>query len=448
VNVLAVALIAMLAITLHLAPAVQAASSAGGGSIIHWNSNMIYAGQNNGLPWGPVGENAGVSGANFPPNQQLRLVLVAGNINNNHALCKSARATVGSVTTDGSGAFQHDFTWPAAAGQVNSEYSICGLSAADGNIVSHQDDGPFTVLSASPPTLSVSPNSVSPQGTVTFSGQNWVPPQTVTISVNNNAFNTIATNSSGLNSGTFSVTFTFPSSVQSGSYTFTGNTANGLLVSGTTTATITALPTPTATVTTTATVTGTPTATDTTTPTAATNTTSTNSSNNTGNTSSGNAGQILLVGLIVAVVLILLAGAGLVIYMIMQRSSSQKTAPDSPPGTYGQPMPPGGPYADFGSPMQSSSSFNAYDQATQQGVTYPGSGPLMQPTGPMDNYVQPMQQGGAPPGSMPANSFHSTGTIASVCMNCGMPLAPSDMRCNQCGMPVGAQNPNTSNWGR
>src|SRR5713101_4802491 len=56
----------------------SAAHAGGGGPIIHWDSTMIYAGQNNGYPWGPVGENAIVHGANFSPNQQLHLIVVPG----------------------------------------------------------------------------------------------------------------------------------------------------------------------------------------------------------------------------------------------------------------------------------------------------------------------------------------------------------------------------------
>src|SRR5213593_1026097 len=71
----------------------SAARAAGGGPIIHWNSSMIYAGQNNGNPWGPVGENASVNGQNFPPNLGVHLVLAQGDSNNNPAICKAAVAT-------------------------------------------------------------------------------------------------------------------------------------------------------------------------------------------------------------------------------------------------------------------------------------------------------------------------------------------------------------------
>ncbi|MGH2478566.1 MAG: hypothetical protein ACRDHW_02775, partial [Ktedonobacteraceae bacterium] len=55
--------------------------------IIHWDSTMVYPGQNNGNPEGPVGEIAVVQGVNFTAGQQLKLILVAGNSVSNATLC-------------------------------------------------------------------------------------------------------------------------------------------------------------------------------------------------------------------------------------------------------------------------------------------------------------------------------------------------------------------------
>src|SRR6266568_7079391 len=107
----------------------SAARAAGSGPVIHWNASMIYAGENNGNPWGPVGENASVQGVNFPANQQFRLVLVQGDSNNDAALCHSPVATVGSATSNSAGQFYQNYSWPAAAGQVNKAYSICAIKA-------------------------------------------------------------------------------------------------------------------------------------------------------------------------------------------------------------------------------------------------------------------------------------------------------------------------------
>src|ERR1700674_1739692 len=75
---LPVVLLAMFSLALLTSPTAHAGGS---GPIIHWDSSMIYAGQNNGYPWGPVGENASVKGENYPANQQYRLVLVQGDSN-------------------------------------------------------------------------------------------------------------------------------------------------------------------------------------------------------------------------------------------------------------------------------------------------------------------------------------------------------------------------------
>ena len=54
------------ALALGLAWSVAPAHAAGGcgttQSCIHWSSDMIYAGHNNGYPEGPVGEHAAVTG--------------------------------------------------------------------------------------------------------------------------------------------------------------------------------------------------------------------------------------------------------------------------------------------------------------------------------------------------------------------------------------------------
>lgn len=215
-KILTVVLLAILAvITLHQSPP-PGVRAAGNGPIIHWNSRMIYPGQNNGFPWGPVGENASVEGANFLPGLQLRLVLAQGDSNSNPAICKMAVATVNTVTADSSGQFNQNFSWPVAAGQVNQEYSICALLAANGEVVSHQDDGPFTVLSSNPPLINISTSTVTAGSTIIVTGQNWVPPQRVNAVIAQCADCGAApiangtASSTGLNSGSFSITLTIP----------------------------------------------------------------------------------------------------------------------------------------------------------------------------------------------------------------------------------------------
>src|SRR5258708_40207860 len=60
------------AVSIHHAPIPLAG---GGGPIIHWNSSMIYAAENNAYPWGPVGENASFKSDTYPPNHHSTLYL-------------------------------------------------------------------------------------------------------------------------------------------------------------------------------------------------------------------------------------------------------------------------------------------------------------------------------------------------------------------------------------
>src|SRR6266853_6002043 len=136
----------------------SAAHAGGGGPIIHWDSSMIYAGQNNGYPWGPVGENTIVHGAGFTANQNLRLVVSPGDSNADANVCQQSVLTivVATVTSDSAGNFTQNFPWPGAAGHVNQGYSICALLMADNSTVSRRDDGPFTVLTSNPPVITLS----------------------------------------------------------------------------------------------------------------------------------------------------------------------------------------------------------------------------------------------------------------------------------------------------
>ena len=111
---LPVALLVMVSLSLLTSPTAHAGGS---GPIIHWDSSMIYAGQNNGYPWGPVGENAIVHGANFTANTNLRLVVSPGDSNSDANVCQQSLLTivVGTTTTDNTGSFTQNFAWPGAA---------------------------------------------------------------------------------------------------------------------------------------------------------------------------------------------------------------------------------------------------------------------------------------------------------------------------------------------
>jgi hypothetical protein len=242
------------------------ARAAGGGAIIHWDSRMIYAGQNNGFPLGPVGEHAQVHGASFTDadGTVLTLQLVQGDVNNPnppaiaYEFCKLTPTKValpGSVTVHG-GSFDMSFDWPAQAG--SGQWSICAYGPdglpADGGTT---DDGPFTVLSANPPALDISAASVTAGSKLTITGHNFLPAQgniQVVAGACHNcgspAIVTQTTSSSG-SGGDFSVTLTIPGNVAPGNYVVSAFNQTGAIdvglqqPDGSKSFAVTAAPTPT-----------------------------------------------------------------------------------------------------------------------------------------------------------------------------------------------------------
>lgn len=212
--------------------------------VIHWDANMIYPGQNNGYPWGPVGELAVVHGEKFTGSsvlgQPIKLALIQGDVNNppggdsSYEFCKLAgpKIALGQANVDGSGKFDYNFTWPAAAG--SGMYSICAYDTLDGFPVGNIDDGPFTALSG-PPSVAVSRSSVGQGESITVTGKNWTPPQDVNVyiaaCVDCDGPIVVAgtAQSSGLHAGTFSISFTIPSGATPGDYVAGANAHGGVL---------------------------------------------------------------------------------------------------------------------------------------------------------------------------------------------------------------------------
>ncbi len=221
------------------------AQAAGLDPIIHWDSNMIYPGQNNGYPRGPVGELATVHGEKFTASsvlgQTVKLALIQGDVNNppgggsTYEFCKLAgpKIAVGQANVDGTGKFDFNFTWPAAAG--SGMYSICAYNTLDGLPAGNIDDGPFSVLSGGAPSVAVSRTTVSMGESITVAGKNWTPPQDVNVyiaaCVDCDGPIVIAgtAHSSGLHAGTFSMTFTIPNGATPGNYVAGANAHGGVL---------------------------------------------------------------------------------------------------------------------------------------------------------------------------------------------------------------------------
>ena len=448
-----IALVAiMLGLSIGHAPR---ADAAGNGPLISWDKSMIYPGQNNGNPWGPVGENALIHGQGFPANLRVSVILVPGNSNQNPALCsKAPAATLGNVTTSGAGAFQLSFTWPGQAGGINSAYSVCSLS--NGLPMSYRDGGPFTVLANSVPSIAVSPNSVQPGSAITISGQNWVPPQQVNITVTGSSQLLSATpTSNGINTGTFSLTVNIPASAQPGGYVVSGFSGNNVLHAANQNMSITtpATPTPTATPSPTPTVTATATSTATVTAggTSTVGPGNTPASTNSGSSNSGSTGgpsPIILI-VFIAVALVLLTSIGLIIFMVLHRAPPQNKRP-----TRGAPVRPGpynggafpntsypaspnatpgnAPYDGFVAagwqPQPPTNPSDIFSQSTQfaPGYSQPGTG-MFAPNNPAFPPASPLPPGTSP---IPAN------TNTQLCMSCGKPLLPNAVQCDHCGMPA------------
>ncbi|MBA2284724.1 MAG: hypothetical protein H0W02_04520, partial [Ktedonobacteraceae bacterium] len=322
----------MLAIMGALAFSQVPVAQAGGGGTITWDTGMIYQGQSN--PQGPVGENAVVHGT-YLPNQKLNLKLVPGDASTAAAtVCLTAGTIVGSTTTDATGNFIDNFKWPATANQVNMGYSVCTVSPVDGT--PHAGSTPYTVLSANPPSISISTTTVAQGDKITVTGQDWVPPQPLTVNIAGCAACEPGktevvggqTTSAGLNTGTFSLTLTIPATTKPGKYVVDTISGNGLLeafyTSGIKHLTITAaapVVTPTAASTPTQAATTPTTSTNGTPSTVPTTTTSTTPPG----TSADNGGSGgLFIALIVAIALIALAIIVLIIYLLMQRSSKNQ----------------------------------------------------------------------------------------------------------------------------
>lgn len=361
-------------------PVAHAAGSCDNGCI-HWDSSMIYAGQNNGYPEGPVGEHALVHGEGFgaETGQALAFKLVKGDVNNppggDPEFCKLEPTKVslnGTATPDGSGNFDFGFDWPGGAG--SGQWSICAYRAADSSTIFNVDDGPFTVLSSQPPSLSLSKSTVAPGAKLTITGKHWLPGQGnifvyVGPCADCDGAPVAGTMVSSAADGSFSVTLTIPANTVPNNYIASAHTQTGVLDIGPNGPHVkVAIPAPTATPKPTATATSAPTATAA--PSAGAGNTSTSGG-------AGGSATVIALGAFAALLLAVIA----VLFVTLVRRSKQP--PAGPPGSFGGP---GGPSGGYGqAPM------GAYPPA--QG-TYP-------PPGGGGAYPTPPGGYPTPPGSYP-----------------------------------------------
>ena len=424
--------------------------------IIHWDASMTYPGQNKGNPWGPVGEPAVVHGAGFTAGEQLKLLVVPGDSNADAGACKPVAysapdaSVVGQVTVASSGDFDATFAMPGGLGLAKPGVieSICAIKASDNSVVSSHDDGPFTVLSQSKPTFSVSANSVAAGGSLTVTGQNWVPAQQLNITIANCAdcapttgIANVKTSSKGNNSGTFSVTIPLPADAQTGNYLVNVSNNNGLLDAnhltgvGVKQLAITAPQ---------ATPTVTPSSSPTVTVTASATTTKTTTATTGGNNSSGGSGPLLII--LLAIAAVILAIGGVLLYMYVQRQKNGNPVPNPP----GAPQPGGGQFQQYPNPQTpfpqgsfgNSAGYNNVPSSKQNWPSNAGFGnaPGYNST---PGYHQNWQ-GNAGIGNTPQQPFQQFDQVPQqsfpqqvrTCARCGSPLTPNAANCASCGTPV------------
>ncbi len=438
-----------------LAPAHAATSDVGGHGSLSWDASMIYAGQNNGSPWGPVGETAIVHGNGFPPiRKSLTLSLVAGDSSANPLLCSRPGVNVATVTVNG-GQFSTGFFWPAAAGSLGQKYSICALAGPI--VVSARDsNGPFTVL-AGAPTLQASNSSIAAGNSVTVSGQNWVPAQPVTVVIGNCGdcvgapSNTVITNTvSSSASGAFSVILFVPGSFAAGTYRINAyarrNASTGIaLLDANHTTTLPQLTISSAAPTATPTVSPTVSPTDTTTATVTGTQIATKGGASTPNSGSQNNNALSPVLLLGALLPLLLTVIGLAIYLLRQRKKG--------PATTGRVLPShSGRFQAYAVPDQAAYGFqaqslpnanqfnNAPNEFAQQAWPQNYTNDTQQPNWPQ-NHAYGGQQNW--PQRDPSVGLFDQTTVSDVrpygalCFKCSTPLPMGSQVCGNCGTDNG-----------
>lgn len=220
---LALALVTLLSMAFYRPPLARATGS---GPTITWHHNLTTPGQYHGYPWGTPGEDVYAYGEGFPAGQRLKLVLAAGNSNNDPTVCNHGLIRVDQVTVKSNGEFYTYFRWPLTLNKVNQEYGMCALTANGVVVSSRNSPGPFVVATANPPGINVWPTTVAAGGTLTVTGQNWVLPHDVVVGFSNprseitvRGIKVIVVKPSERKNGTFKISFTIPKHLPPGTYT-------------------------------------------------------------------------------------------------------------------------------------------------------------------------------------------------------------------------------------
>jgi hypothetical protein len=335
----------------------RAQASSGGPKIVI--AAPIYAGQNNGNAEGPVGATVSVQGVGWAVTSADVQVTLADAQNDTSgqpgSACQNGSPQVSipglsQQPPDGSGNFSTSFVWPAAAAATGHSFWVCGQQGG----TTAPGVSTFTVLSSNPPSLTIGDDSQAfPGGTITVTGQNWLPgnqPITVVVTpcLNCDPGYMSSSTANAAADGSLNITLNVPAQARVGNqlYVTAGNASSdpslppALIVHDpsnaprfTVIARVSPTPTPTATPSPTPTVGVTATATSTPQGGAAgggVNTTSTSSSNT------------ILVILLAALGVVLLIGAGISVALFLRSRGPAPAGPvkGGPPyrgGGYGPP---------------------------------------------------------------------------------------------------------------
>lgn len=172
-------------------------------------------------PIGHPGTKVDITGQGFTPNSAVKLYTT---IDPNQ--CKAggdlrqfSSQPVESIQADGT--FALHTLWPKSANQPGTAYYVCALSS---NIAGESAISGQTFSVAQKVTVSASTSNVNPGDSITITGDNWLPPQQLQVSIvpsqdASNANNAIASaTATPDNNGHFSVNLTIDSNAQPDQY--------------------------------------------------------------------------------------------------------------------------------------------------------------------------------------------------------------------------------------
>ncbi len=211
---------------------------------------ISQAGSNGGAVGGQVGSSIHLSGSGFTPGT----VNLYTTTNNDPTKCTNQGQpgnlglmpfTPATATAQQDGTFALDTTWPNSAGTVGAAYYICAVTPTASMLSSNT----FTVTPA--PTIVISPTSIAAGGQITITGENWFPPQQLTVAVTDATQTVIVSQQTNPDqTGKINVMLTIPATAPAGTDTVSvaANDNPSLKVVQNNALTITATSTPTPTV--------------------------------------------------------------------------------------------------------------------------------------------------------------------------------------------------------